>query len=105
MKGPRGHGSTRSAGKARFAYFLETLDQPVTPEQPLWRQPLPLSRTFCAVSSRPASGAPLSIGDYFESVRSFLEGTGRKAIAGCLEKPGSESGRGGVLPHFSGQAR
>ena len=91
MKGPKGHGAAGSVGKARFAYFLETLNQPVTPEQPLWRQPLPLSRTFCTGSSRPASDAPLSIGDYFEAVRSFLEGTGRAAIAECLEKRGAEA--------------
>jgi hypothetical protein len=90
MKGPRGHGVAGPAGDARFAYFLETLDQPVTPEQPLWRQPLPLSRTFGAASTQTAAGWPLSIGDYFEAVRSFLGGTGREAIAGCLKKWGVE---------------
>jgi hypothetical protein len=91
MKGPEGRGAAGSGGKARFAYFLETPDQPVTPEQLLWRQPLPLSRAFCAGSSRAAAGAPLSIGDYFEAVRSFLDGTGRAAIAGCLKKRGAEA--------------
>ena len=91
MKGPKGHGVAGPAGGARFAYFLETLDQPVTPEQPLWRLPLPLSRTFGLGSSQAASGSALSIGDYFEAVRSFLEGTGGEAIAGCLKKQGAEA--------------
>jgi hypothetical protein len=76
----------------RFAYFLETLEQPVTPEQPLWRQPLSLSRCFGAGLSRPAAeDAALSIGDYFRAVRSFIEGTGREAIADCLAKRGAEA--------------
>ena len=90
MKGPKGHGVAGPAGGARFAYFLETLDQPVTPEQPVWRRPLPLSRTFGVGSSQAASGSALSIGNYFEAVRSFLEGAGREAIAGCLKKRGVE---------------
>jgi len=91
MKGPKGHGVAGPAGGARFAYFLETLDQPVTPEQPVWRRPLPLSRTFGVGSSQAASGSALSIGNYFEAVRSFLQGTGREAIAGCLKKRGVEA--------------
>jgi hypothetical protein len=91
MKGPKGHGVAAPAGGARFAYFLETLDQPVAREQPLWRQPLPLSRTFGVGSSQAAAGSPLSIGDYFEAVRSFLEGAGREAIADCLKKRGAEA--------------
>ena len=91
MRGPRGCGSKGSRITPRFEYFLETLDQPATPEQPLWRQPLPLSRTFCAGSSRPASDVPLSVGGYFEAVRSFLEGTGRKAMDDCLERWGAEA--------------
>ena len=58
-----------------------------------------------AVSSRPASDAPLSIGDYFEAVRSFLEGTGREADRRLLESRGAKAAAAAILPHFSGQAR
>ena len=90
MKGSSGRGFQASGRAPRFAYFLETLEQPVTPEQSLWRQLLPLSRCFGAGLSRPAADeASLSIGDYFSAVRSFLEGPGREAITGCLEKRGA----------------
>jgi hypothetical protein len=91
MRGPRGRGVKGAGIKPRFEYFLETVDQPVAPELSLWRQPLALSRTFYAGSSPAAPGSPISIGDYFEAVRSFLEGTGREAIADCLKSWGAKA--------------
>lgn len=84
MKAQQGRGSRRSSTKPRFEYFLETADQPVTPEHPAWMRPLPLSRDSLSGSSRTSLGASLSVGDYFEAVRSFLERDGWDAIVRSL---------------------
>lgn len=47
-------------------------------------RPLPLSRHSFSGLSHPAAGASLSVGDYFEAVRSFLEGVGWEAIRRSL---------------------
>jgi len=84
MTASGGRGFQRSRRKLRFEYFFETVDQPVTPEHPAWKQPLPLSRDTFSKSSRAAPDAFLSVGDYFEAVRSFLEGAGWDAIGRTL---------------------
>ncbi len=101
MKGSRGRGFPNPRRAPRFEYFLETREQPVAPGQLLWRQPLPLSRSFIGGGSRPvAEDATLSIGDYFGAVRSFLEGAGREAIAACLERCGSQADAAASLRIF-----
>jgi hypothetical protein len=90
MKGAGGQKAKRSRGDPRFFFFLETIRQPVTPKHPAWSRPLPLSR--CAFSETSLShlhpDESISVGDYFQAVRSFLQGAGRDAIATALEKRG-----------------
>jgi hypothetical protein len=83
----------RSRTKPRFAYFLETVDQPVTPEHLAWARPLPLSRRSFLESSPAAPDEPLSVGDYFEAVRSFLEGVGWQAVVRSLAGQGADASR------------
>ncbi len=68
--------------RGRFEYFLETPGQPVLPEQPLWRRPLPTSRhAFAAPAAlRADAGASIAVGDYFQAVQAFMEGAGWAAI-------------------------
>jgi hypothetical protein len=91
MKGSKGREPQRSRTKLQFAYFLETIDQPVTPEHPAWTQPLPLSRGLFSGTSPTVPGASLSFGDYFEAVRSFLEGAGWDAMGRTLAGWGADA--------------
>jgi hypothetical protein len=91
MNGRRGKGIL--PGNRRFLYFLETGGQPLAPGGRLWSQLLPSSRRFAPGDPPPAGGAAVTIGDYFEAVRAFLEGEGAAAIgrliaAGAREVPG-----------------
>jgi hypothetical protein len=65
-----------------YSYFLETADQPITPAQPAWRRLLPTGRR----SFRDAPGSPpapsITLGQYFQAVRAFLEGPAQAAVAG-----------------------
>jgi hypothetical protein len=91
MKGSRDQGAkgSRAAGD-RFAYFLETLDQPLTSRHPLWSRPLPLSRASARGEAAEQSVPGLSIGEYFEAVRAFLEEPGREAINRLFGRSGAE---------------
>lgn len=102
MKGPGGRGPIGSGKTPRFEYFLETVDQPVTPEHPAWERPLPLSRRAVSEpsSSRAIPDAFISIGDYFKAVRAFLQGVERGAFSRCLEEQGAESSAGRIFRIF-----
>ena len=67
-----------------YSYFLETADQPVTAAQPAWCCLLPTGRR----SFRDAPGSPsapsITLGQYFQAVRAFLEGPAQAAVAGAL---------------------
>ena len=77
----------------RFEYFLETLDQPVGLEHSVWLRPLPVSRQAFNGSppSLPHLGASISVGDYFEGVRAFIEGPGRGAFVRSLDRRGADA--------------
>ena len=78
--------------RRRFECFLETPGQPVSSEHPLWRRPLPTSRhAFIAPASPPAVGeASIAVGDYFQAVQAFMEGTGWAAIVRGLSGSGAD---------------
>jgi hypothetical protein len=82
-------GKGPSAGKSRFSYYLETDDRPLTPRHRLWSRPLPLSRHVSAELPAETGPASISIGDYFDAVRVFMEGPGATAAArltaGCAK--------------------
>jgi hypothetical protein len=75
----------------QFLFFLEIIRQPVTPKHPIWARLLPISRQDIrtGVPSHLSLDESLSVGDYFEAVRSFLQGAGRNAIAAALEQRGA----------------
>jgi hypothetical protein len=75
----------------RFSCFLETPDQPVTPDHPVWSLPLPSSRQSTTRGLRAEPGKTPSVGDYFGAVQHFLEGPARDAIAQNLAKRGAGS--------------
>ena len=68
----------------RFSCFLETSDQPVTPEHPVWSLPLPCGRQSTPRGFRAEPGNAPSVGDYLGAVQLFLEGPARDAIAQYL---------------------
>lgn len=57
----------------QFSYFLSTEEDPVTPSHPVWKTLLPLSRRELAGRPEKETGIYITHGDYFNSVRSFLE--------------------------------
>lgn len=88
----RGRRSGGAQAPLRFEYFLETPAQPVLPEHPLWRRPLPTSRhAFTAPASpRAYAEAPVSVGAYFQAVEAFIEGPGWGALGRCLAARGAD---------------
>jgi hypothetical protein len=77
----------------QFEYFLETVGQPVTPQHPLWLRPLPVSRQALSGSSSSCSVPDecITVQDYFQAVRAFLEGAGKDAIARSLTGWGADA--------------
>jgi len=75
----------------RFSCFLETPDQPVTPDHPVWSLPLPSDRQWKPQGLRVEPGKTPSVGDYLGAVQHFLEGPARDAIAQNLAKRGAGS--------------
>jgi hypothetical protein len=76
----------------RFACFLETYDQPVTPDHPVWSLPLPYSRYGTSQALQNEGGKMPSVGDYFRAVQLFLGGPGRNEITQELSKRDSDLG-------------
>jgi len=62
--------------KPRFSYFLYHTTTPVSDDDAVWRQPLPLSRNY----SGKKDGSSISHGDYFGAVRTFLENRGLEIL-------------------------
>lgn len=93
MKASGGGGVAESTTAPRFEYFLETLGQPVAPEHPAWLRPLPLSRHGLADPSPSGlrQDASISVRDYFQGVRTFIEGPGRNAFVRSLTKWGADA--------------
>ena len=64
----------------KYAYYISPLTTPLSPDSPVWHEPLPLAR--------PTSGqsADMSVthGQYFSTVRTFLEQDGGEMFAGVL---------------------
>lgn len=84
--------ASEPAAAPRYEYFLETLGQPIAPEHPIWSRPLPMSRQALTRSepSRPLQDATISVGDYLQGVRSFIEGPGREAFVRSLAQWGED---------------
>jgi len=61
------------SGKPLFSYFLSNSDYPITPDRTIWKAPFPLSRKDVCGYPVKEDDVPISHGDYFHSVRSFLE--------------------------------
>lgn len=60
-------------GTPQFSYFLSTSNHPVTPDRAIWKAPLPLSRKEVRGYPEKEDDVSISHGDYFYSVRRFLE--------------------------------
>jgi hypothetical protein len=73
----------------RFDFFLETTDQPVTPEHPVWHLPLPSNRTWNEQAVSADAVKTPSVGGYLHAVRLFLEGPARNAIDQNLAQNGA----------------
>lgn len=61
----------------KFYYYLYGAQTPVSDDDPVWRQPLPLSRNF----SRKKDEIFISHGDYFDAVRTFFENRGLEILS------------------------
>ena len=71
--------------KPLFSYFLSNSDYPITPDRTIWKAPLPLSRKD--VHGYPDDGdVSISHGDYFHSVRSFLEQDRLEILASAVSQ-------------------
>jgi len=66
----------------RFSYFIAPGKTPVTQNSALWRRPLPLSRHFPGENE----ASSLSHGEYFHSLRTFLENDGCEIICRALTR-------------------
>jgi hypothetical protein len=66
----------------RFSYFISPGDTPITQNSAHWRQPLPLSRQFSGENTT----ISLLHGDYFHSIRTFLEKDGCEIICRVLAR-------------------
>jgi hypothetical protein len=86
----------------RFECFLETPDQPVLPEHPLWRRPLPTSRHAFTAPASPHADAETAIplGDYFQAIQAFITETGGKAIVRALVGKGVDPAAAQVFRIF-----
>ena len=93
MKAPGGRGVAESMAAPRFEYFLETLGHPVEPGHPVWLRPLPMTRHGLDEPVPPGlrPDASISVGDYFQAVRAFLEGSGRDAFVRSLTRWGGDA--------------
>jgi hypothetical protein len=86
----------------RFECFLETPDQPVLPEHPLWRRTLPTSRHAFTAPASPRADAETSIpvGDYFQAIQAFIKGAGGEAIVRVLAGRGADPAAAKVFRIF-----
>lgn len=102
MKGPADRAATEAASAPQFEFFIETGDQPVTPQDPLWLRPLPTSRHPLPEHSEPLrlSDMALSVGDYFKAVREFLQGAGREAFIRSGAGRGADGSAAAVVRIF-----
>ncbi len=67
--------------KPRFDFFLETENQPITGDHPVWDRNLP-GRQGCFLGGhRAGEEIPLTVGDYFLAAREFLASAGPTAAA------------------------
>ena len=66
----------------RFSYFISPGETPVTQNSDLWRQPLRLSRHFSGENVANS----LSHGEYFHTLRTFLENDGCEIICRALTR-------------------
>ena len=74
-----------------FTYFLWRRNKALSPGQPDWRKPLPLTRNDIQQKQRPAESQGLSYGDYFESLRAFIcNNHYRGLIHGICQQSGLE---------------
>ena len=74
-------------GKPQFSYFVSHGNVSVTRRSPIWEHPLPLDRSL----STAGGDLTLSYGEYFETVRAFLENTGCELISRTIgERIGPE---------------
>jgi hypothetical protein len=75
----------------RFEFFLETADQPLTREHPVWSLPLPSNRRWQAQTASIDAVGATSVGEYLCAVRQFLEGPARLALYRDLARGGADS--------------
>ena len=66
----------------QFSYFISSLETPVSPNSSLWRQPLPLSRHFSGENA----AISMRQGEYFQTLRTFLENDGCEIICRALTR-------------------
>ena len=64
-----------------YSYFLETADQPITPGQPAWGCLLPTDRRSFRDAPAGPQAPSITLGQYFQAVRAFLEGPAQAAVA------------------------
>jgi hypothetical protein len=66
----------------QFSYFISSLETPVSPNSSLWRQPLPMSRHFSGENA----AISMRQGEYFQTLRTFLENDGCEIICRALTR-------------------
>ncbi len=70
----------------RFHYFLYHRNNPISRGSKVWKSPLPLHRNHFHKKTQKNVGSILSYGDYFLTVRSFLENNRYETICQALSQ-------------------
>jgi len=68
--------------KPRFSYYLYNATTPVSDDDTVWRQPLPLSRNFSGKKDE----ISISHADYFSAVRAFFENRGLEIVSRAVTR-------------------
>ena len=70
----------------QFSYYLSRLGNQISEDHPTWNKPLPLTRKHWVAVLEKNDVDFITIGDYFQAARAFLEKSGMDMIASVFRK-------------------
>jgi hypothetical protein len=70
----------------QFSYYISSLENPVSEEQPTWDKPLALTRRFNTSASGDDQKFFVTIGDYFRAAQLFFETRGIEIIVQAVQQ-------------------
>jgi hypothetical protein len=70
----------------QFSYFIANPENPVLEDNPIWNEPLPMTRHHSARVAAKNGDEFITIGDYFRAVRLFFEKSGMEIIGDIFKQ-------------------